>query len=879
MNAMRQKTERPGAWSYAPEEALDEFDSGREGLSEDEAKRRLSEDGPNTIRGDGYLNPSRILLNQFSSPLIFILIGASVLTAILREWVDTAVILLAVFVNTGLGYYQEYRAEDTLQKLVAYIKDRSRIVRGGREVEIDSADIVPGDIVRLAYGGRVPADCRIISSRDLTIDESILTGESLPVSKSVNAVSVETPVPDRTNMAHAGTLVVEGYATAVAVGTGGKTELGRIAEMVSKTRGEKTPLQRALSVVAWVIFAGVIVIVIGIFALGLMRGEPLLSMLLISSAVAAGAVPEALPIALTVILATGAGRIAKRNGITRNLAAAETLGSATVIMTDKTGTLTKADMRLTAILPFERLVKASGMETGGFSDEERGVLESALRAVDVIIENEEDESGSWRFRGRALETNIAKAAMERGLPVAEILREKNQHVLPFNSTNKFSVVENRKAGTLTLLGAPDVLLRHSALSDTERADILARIDRDSSEGSRLVGVAEVRGTTAERVLSGKEDPDRISGATFVGLLLFKDPLRIEAAPAIRRMEEYGVRVIMLTGDLPGTALSVAKEIGWDVKPGESITGEEMGGMTDDELAPHLKTMRVFARVTPEDKMRVGRLLRSQGEVVAMTGDGVNDAPSLKAVDIGIALGAGSDVAKSAADLVLLDDNFKTIVAAIEEGRRILANVRKTFVYLMSTTLDEIILIGGSIAIGLPLPLSALQIIWVNFFTESFPALSYAFDQNHERGARNGGQRKNNILNDEVKMLTVGIGTVTSALLFVLYWGLLEYGVPLPEARSLLFVCFASYILAAAFPLRSLTEPLFSYPLFENRFLTVSTVLGFAFIISTVTVPALKEIFGVVTPPFELLWIPFVWIAFNIAILEAAKWSFRTLARN
>lgn len=854
-------------WSLGRSDTLQALETDESGLTEEEALKRKRQLGSNTLQTKKPVRAFGIFLKQFASPLIFILLGASLLTAVLGEFVDTGIILLAVLVNVVLGFYQEYRAEHTLEKLATYIKERAIVVRDGIEAEVDPIDIVPGDIIRLSYGSRVPADARIIFENGLAIDEAILTGESLDVDKTTDVLSEGTPLPERKNMAFAGTMVTEGFGTAVVSHTGKNTELGRIATLVSDTKQEKTPLQKGIGKLAWIILVGVTVVIVGVFFLGVSRGEPVLEMLLIAAAVAVGAIPEALPIALTVILAVGAERIARVRGIIRSLAAAETLGSASIVMTDKTGTLTKADMKLTETVA---LADMNGEARSAHIDHQ--LITYALHATSVTVVNPKDATSEWRFVGRAMETGIARAAqLLEDTPLTSFFNSHTPPILPFNSSIKFSVSHYEADDAYIVMGAPDILLARSDISKDTFITAESWLQDTSSEGKRLLGIALI----PKKKLKNPTDPESITNLTYLGTLVFQDPVREEAPLAVARIQSLGVRVIMVTGDLKGTALSVARELGWEVDAGSAMTGDEIRSLSDAELLNVLSHTNVFARMTPEDKLRIGKLLQSQGEVVAMTGDGVNDAPALKSVDIGVALGSGSDVAKSAADLVLLDDNFKTIVSAIEEGRRMIANIRKSFVYLMSNSLDEVILIGGSLLVGLPLPLTALQIIWVNFFTGSWPALSYAFDDANGELGRPEKKRAGVIFNREVKILTVGIGVLTSLLLFALYWTLMQSGISAEEARTMVFICFAAYILVVAFSLRSLTRPLFSYPIFSNKLLTASVVIALIVLVITATTPPLQAIFGLVSLPLMLWGGVVLWLIFNIALVEAAKWLFRT----
>jgi len=871
MDHTRKERNTISPWAHSIQETYELFASSVDGITDAEAATRLKNTGPNRIAKSSKDGVLRIFASQFSSPLIFMLIGAAVITIILGEVIDTVVILLAIVINTALGFFQEYRAEETLQKLIAYIKDRTRVVRGGKEKEIDSADLVYGDCIRLSIGMRIPADARVISVNNFSVDEAILTGESLPVTKNVEPEPEGAIIAERSNMVFGGTLVVEGYATAIITATGGETEIGKIAGLVADAESEPTPLQRSIKGVSWIIFAGVVVIVTALFFLGISKGEPVLQMLLLSVAVAVGAIPEALPIALTIILTAGISRIAKHKGIVRKLSAAETLGSTTLVMTDKTGTLTQAKMQLTAVLTAEELAseRSPGVQEH-FSVDQKSILSKALRCVDVVIENPEEDVSLWRVVGRPLETNIALAARKAGIDVVGLLKDR-MPVLPFNSTNKFSVTYSISEKIHIVMGAPDILLARSKMDKDTFVKIEERIHAVASEGKRLIGLARL--PEHGHVKDGVVDPAKVTDLEFLGALVLYDPIRPEAMHAIGRIEAHGARVVMVTGDLKGTAIAIAHELGWIVHEGQVMTGAELREFGDGELRQKIADIKIFSRVTPEDKLRIGKLYQSRGEIVAMTGDGVNDAPSLKAADIGVALGSGSDVAKSAADLVVLDDNFETIVLAIEEGRRIVSNIRKAFAYLMSNCLDEVMLVGGALIAGLAMPLTALQIIWVNFFTGSLTALSYAFEENRDVGyGKAGAQRQ--IFNTEVRVLTIGIGLLTSFLLFVLYWALLSYGFSVDTARTILFACFSSYILVIAFSFKSLHRPLFSYPLFDNRALNFSLIFAAVLVVLSFTLPFLRNMLSIEALPVVYLPLVVFWFIFNVAVVEGAKWLVR-----
>lgn len=855
-------------WFFPGNDILEKLDTSLDGLSNEEAGKRLKVYGSNEFKSKNNLSIPRLAIKQFMSPLIFILIGAASLTGILEEWVNMIVIICAILINVGLGLYREYQAENTLEKLVTYIKDRSRVIRNNNEQEIESSLLVPGDVIKLSYGSRIPADARILSVNNFKVDEAILTGESVPETKISEEIKESSLLTDRTNMAYAGTLVIDGFATAVIVDTGSNTEIGKIANLVSSTERAVTPIQKGVNDLAWYISILTMVIVVGIFMLGISRGEPIFHMLILSAAVAVGAVPEALPIALTIILSVGAERIASKKGVIRKLAAAETLGSATLIMTDKTGTLTKADMRLVGVHTFDVLSKDnySEMDMTHFSLEQKNIIKLSIKNIDVVVQNREDNEKDWKFTGRPFEVNIAKAAVLHNMPLREILMEENSLYLPFNSTNKFSI--SKDGDEYIIMGAPDILLERSNVDKDTYLKILSWIQDASSNGKRLVAVGVLNSKNSKKL-----EVDSIRDIEFKGILSFFDPVREEVPAAVKNIESHGVRVIIITGDLKGTAISVAKSLGWSVADDEVLTGEDINAMTDKQLISIIGKIKIFARVTPEDKLRIGNLYRDLGEVVAMTGDGVNDAPALKSMDIGISLGSGSDVAQSAADLVLLDDNFQTISMAIDEGRRILANIRKTFIYLMSNALDQVFVIGGSLIMNIALPLTALQIIWVNLLTGSLPALAFAYDDNLDKEM---GKKIHNreLLTTEVKVLSFGLGTASSFLIFLLYYILLQFGIDVKVARSVFFVCFSVYILVIAFSFRSLYKPIFSYNPFSNKKLNISIIIAFVILIVTMSMSFMRNIFDIAPMPLSLLWIVFAWIILNVVLVEIAKFIFR-----
>jgi P-type Ca2+ transporter type 2C len=860
-------TSRQPFWRLSAKGAAELFETDPQwGITDDEARQRLSVFGKNILEQPKTSPALRILINQFRSPLILVLIFAAIVTIVIGHYRDAFFILTAIVINAILGFYQEHKAEQALAELTTYLRLRARVIRGGAERDIDADLLVPGDILRLSQGDRVPADGRFVFVNDLQVDEAILTGESLPVTKDTEPSDAGASLGDQRSSAFAGTLITQGVATVIVCRTGEDTEIGKIALLVGASERETTPLQKAIqrfSIQSSIVLAVLTVIV---FFIGIAAGHSTLDMFLISIAIAVSAIPEGLPVAMTVILAVGVERMARRNGVVRKLVAAEALGSTTLILTDKTGTLTMAKMALARVVPAGDL-------------DEQTLISRALLNINVLIENPNEAPDTWRMSGRPLETALAHAAAMRGILFTKLadLGEVLQ-TLPFNAVNKFSATllrEPDKTHRLLFFGAPDILVGHSALSGKAKEEMLAQIHSLASAGERVLGVAsKLIQPTGDFSF---EHPASSAHLSFDGLLTFRDPVRPSIKDTIRRLEYAGITTAIVTGDHRGTAEAVAKEAGIEVPVGGVIEAQELSEMSDAELAERLPSLRVFARVTPTDKVRIAKAFQKAGEIVAMTGDGVNDAPSIKQADVGIAMGSGTEVSRSVADLVLLDDNFETIAAAVDEGRQIVNNIRKVLVYLLSSITNELLLIGGALIIGIPLPLSALQLLWVNFFSDSFPAIAFAFEKGIDglsSRARGGSVR---LFDPVMRFLIIGVGMATSVLLFVLYWALLRSGYDPEIVRTFIFACFGTYTLFLPFSVRSLEKSIFEYSLFSNRYLVAGVGVGAILMALAVYAPFLQSLLGTVALPSAWL-IGVLAIGFiNITAVEAGKRIFRSEA--
>jgi Ca2+-transporting ATPase len=861
-------------WMMPLKEVASTLETSEQGITDEEATRRIAVFGRNTIKENGRPSRLQIFARQFKSPLIFLLLIAGGITLVLRDYHDALFILLAAGVNAGLGYYQENKAEEALAHLSSYLAKRIRVIRGGIEREIDTTELVPGDVIHVVQGDRIPADARLISVNDLDVDQAVLTGESLPVHKTVAEAPARAPLADQSCMLFGGTSVVQGFGTAIVTATDEETQLGKIATLVRAPGMQEPPLRRALADFSLRATGFVLALSTLLFFLARAEGISTLQSFLIAVAILVAAVPEGLPIVITVILAIGVQRLAKRKGVVRQLAAAETLGSTSVILTDKTGTLTQANMSLEEIRSFD-----SEPHLNAAVSTEEFILHTALLNVDVVVQNPSDHHHDWKMLGKPLEVALVRAAALREIHFPTLREGKEAiHLLPFNSLNKFSAsvykmpktwfsgrFKKEEPHVLSLFGAPEILLSLCDLTDAERASIAAQVKAMAHAGARVVGVAarELESLDGFHL----KDHTHLKGLRFLGTLSFRDPLRKEAAKAIHEVVAKGMKVVIVTGDHEGTATSIAREIGLPVGERAVIDGVALDEMPEEELVERLDDLVIVSRVSPQGKVKVVKAFQSRGDVVAMNGDGINDAPALRQADIGIAMGTGTDVSKDVADLVLLDDNFETIVAAINEGRRILSNIRKAIIYMTSTVLDTVLLIGGAIVVGLPMPVNPLQILWINFFTGSFPGIALAFEQTLEPHSH---RRTKGIFTGEMKFLIFINGVLSSILLFATYDLLLRFGFDEAIVKTFIFAVLGTYSLFVVLAIRNLKRTIFSYNPFSNGSLNLSIFLGVGLTLAVIYVPFLQQYFETVAlPPLWLLGV-FGFGFFNILLIELTK---------
>jgi P-type Ca2+ transporter type 2C len=839
--------------------AADLETSPSSGLSNEEAARRLVAHGPNELEAADVIAPWQILLAQFKNVLILILLVAVGLSAVLGHMTEAIVISVIVVFAAVLGFVQEYRAERAIEALRQMAAPNATVVRDGKEDDVPARELVPGDVVLLRAGDRASADARLSEVVALQVEESALTGESQPVEKQTTALVGEEPqLGDRTNMVYAGTTVTYGKGRGVVVATGMETEFGGIARMLQTIERGKTPLQLSLDRVGMLLARTALVLVIVVVGLGLLRGEAFLDMLLFGAALAVAVVPEALPAVITISLTLAAQRMVRRQALVRSLPAIETLGSVSVICSDKTGTLTKDQMTVRKVFSDGQMVEVSGagyepdgvFRRDGSSVELSAALVETLRAAALasdaqLARSETDDE--WQVRGDPTEAALIVAAAKADLHRPDLLAERPRvDEIPFTSEAKrmTTVHETPNGSVAYAKGAPEVVVQactrqltasgETALDGQGREALLETARQMASEALRVLAVARRSGATlenAEREL------------TFLGLVGMIDPPRPEAKAAVRTCEEAGIRPVMITGDHPLTAEAIAREVGL-LADGRAVTGSELESMDGDELAREAETIQVYSRVSPEHKLRIVTALQQNGHSVAMTGDGVNDAPALKKADIGVAMGiTGTDVTKEAAAMTLTDDNFASIVAAVEEGRSVFGNIKKYLMYLLSANLGEIGLLVGASLLGKPLPLSAVQILYVNLATDGLPALALAVDP-PERGLMRRAPRRRGegIFTKRVVALIVTGGAWSALVTLSLFSWAVSTERVLAEAMTMTFATLVMIEFLKAYSYRSDRNSVFDRP-FANRWLNLAIAWEIALVVMVVNVPFLQDAFG------------------------------------
>lgn len=852
------------------------------GLSHDEARERLRR-GKNRLPPPPKVGLLERVVRQLQSPIAFVLLAASVATLLISHYTDALIIALALMVNVAIGVYQEGRASKAFSALAKEEAPRAVVVRENERKEVPSSDVVPGDIVILSTGAKVPADIRLLEVHGLQVNEAALSGEWLPVEKRVEPVSIEVALVERRSMAYAGTLVAAGAGQGLVVATGADTELGAIAKELAQAPHTETPLQKDIKGLSRILIGIVACVIVLIAVLALYQGMTVGESLLIAISIAVASVPEGLPAAVTVVLAIGMERILKRGGLVRNLLAAETLGATSIILTDKTGTLTEGRMQAVGY------VTLAGTTEGPDGDAAKEMLRAAVLASDGYIEEVEERGSAAEkivARGRPVEQAILLAGLEAGISELELRRKRPRaDELHFSSARRYGGMLYEEDGShiAYITGAPELLMEHAhhamgpqggegrAFTSKDKAFFNEALTRAAREGKRVLAVGRIH-TKHHAFPVEAELPAFLDHLELLGFVMFSDVVRRDARASVTEMQSAGARVIMLTGDNPETALWFAREVGIAQEGERAHLGTEFKDLSDDELLVLLKENHVFARVTPSDKLRIARVLTGAGEVVAMTGDGVNDAPALEAAAIGVALGSGTDVAKEASDLVLLTNSFSVITKAIEEGRRLRDNVKKMLAYMLSTNFSEMFVITAALASGLPLPLLATQILWTNLIQGGPMNVALAFEPLYPSAMKRSPKHPDvaKVLSKDLLRLLSAVGLFTGSMLITLYFYLVSTGMPEDEMRTVMFAALSTATLAGAFSLKSFGTRIWNLNPFSNPWLLLSLLLSVLLLTMALTFPPLQALIGTVPVTSGILTYVLIAACVNVVLVELAK---------
>lgn len=861
-------------------EVQEMLNTGKLGLNSIDAKERIRTHGLNKLPDKKKLSVVALFFRQFKNPLIYILFAAFVISVLTSHWVDAIIVSVVIYVSSVIGFFQEYKAGQALERLNKLIRYDVKVLRDGAPVSISHEQIVPGDVILISSGDKIPADARLIEVSNFSTIESSLTGESLPLSKHLDALPENTPLAERKNMIYAGTVAASGNARAIVTATGTNTELGNIATLVQSTEEEQTPLQVQLLVFGkWL---GIILVVINviIFAVGIFTGIPLLEMFMTAVAVVVSAVPEGLIPAMTVILTVGMNKLVRKNGLVRKLVAAETLGSVTVICADKTGTLTRGEMRTDSFIAYDAKLQGEPTPASMHPDIKK-LIEISVMCNAGFIHN---KGGEVIASGNPTDRALLLAGHDFGIDRNSLLEQSPVLAdIPFGSEHKFMATlhaspERQLLKIIYTKGAPEKILSFSEfyfskgtafpMQQEDINKIQTTYQELTSKGLRVIGLG------FKNIYEPGEhpfSPADMKDIIFAGLVAFRDPLRPEVVDAIQQCREAGIKPVMITGDHKQTAATIANELGMQVRTHEVIEGAELEVLSDDELSKRVGNIKVFARVEPKHKSKIVSAFQHNGEVVAMTGDGINDSPALKKSNIGVAMGSGTDISKDVADLVLLDDNFNTIVEAVRRGRIIFDNIRKVLLFLLTDAFSTMIVVGGAVLLGLPLPLLPAQILWIKLAESSLPAMALAFDEIDEGLMKRKPRDKNEpLISNEMKKLILFYALVMDTILFVVFYYFWKTTGNLEFARTVTFVALGMNTFFYIFAIRGFRLPVYKLNPFDNKYLLATLMLGMTLILIAVYIPFFNTLLHTVPLGFSEWWILIGYAILSIVVYEIGK---------
>jgi Ca2+-transporting ATPase len=857
-------------------EVLSLAKSSNSGLTQKEADARLEEFGLNVLPHHKPYSKLRLFLNQFANPLMYILLGTVVISLILKHYSDTVFIVLVLVSNVVVAYWQENKAGDAIQKLKKMVKINAKVERSGNHKEIDSSLLAVGDIIILHSGDKVPADARILEARSLRVNEANLTGESHAVEKMPAKLPKKTEVAEQKNMIFMGTIVEEGWARAVVVETGLKTQMGEIVNMLEATEEALTPLQIQMSKLAK--FTAIFILgVIGLISvIGLIRLESPSEILLASLSLAVSAIPAGLLPAITIILVLSMRRIFRQKGLVRKLVSNETLGSITVICTDKTGTLTEGKMEVTHfVTPLKEL---SGKALSSFNIDSPDPSAESIKQLakitvlnnDAFLENPEANPKDWVLRGKITEQALLRTGTLMGFD-KKMLEQDHLLIdkLYFSSDLKFSATLREMDGgktSLFVLGAPEIIFARSNSAEVKQLE--DKMQSLAQQGLRVIAAGFRQFDALPKY---KKLNELAANLNLIGLIALEDPVRQEVSESIRITKRAGIRTVIVTGDHKHTATGIAKQIGLSALPEQILEGVQLEAMSEEELRARIGNIVIFARVTPGHKLRIVDALQAQGEIVAMVGDGVNDAPALKSADIGVAVNSGTDVAKEVADLVLLDNGFHTIVKAIEQGRIIFSNIRKVFVYLLADDFQELYVFLAAMLIGLPLPLLPAQILWINLVEDGLPDIALTTEQETSYVMDQPPRPKNEpVVNRPLKLWLTSIFLISGTSALILFFAGLALDQSLEKIRTMVFVLMGLDSLVFAFSARSFHRTIFRRDILSNKFLVGAVCISFVLLVLAVYVPFLQKLLSTQGLTLNQWFIIFGFSLMEIILIEFAK---------